>query len=400
MKKKDWNEGLNHIDEELVEEFVSKSEEIERKKRNKSIWLRVVAIASSFAIIVGAIIAIPMKPTNEIPTWDEPMYSAEEIASIFNTNVFESVGMTNQYKQVLVYNGHSLSIDAVPNDKYLGVYKYQSELWQFGNRFLPKLMKELDLEPIDNYDISREDSDYIEYEFDARHIRVSKYDDGFGAQIILYSNDAFFDPMSGWIDSSLSDQEINRLLEPIKKKLFDIFDVSFSGVNINRDNGRIRVRFYNKSVDYPDQTQLLLYPEYISLNFYGARVYINYVDSDYTAKEYSRIANAKKISLEAAEELLYKGYVFCFHTCSYCMRDQEAISFEGYDYVGLEYVFERIGKSRYNEELGIPFYTFYKKLEVREDGTTVYAKTYVPAIELSGYEEYFETIAREYHENS
>ena len=29
MKKKDWNEGLNHIDEDLVEEYVTKSEEID-----------------------------------------------------------------------------------------------------------------------------------------------------------------------------------------------------------------------------------------------------------------------------------------------------------------------------------------------------------------------------------
>ena len=33
MKKKDWNEGLNHIDEDLVEEYVTKSEEIDKKRR-------------------------------------------------------------------------------------------------------------------------------------------------------------------------------------------------------------------------------------------------------------------------------------------------------------------------------------------------------------------------------
>ena len=74
------------------------------------------------------------------------------------------------------------------------------------------------------------------------------------------------------------------------------------------------------------------------------------------------------------------------------MESQEAISFEGYDYVGFEYVFEGSGKSKYHDELGIPFYTFYKKLYDQ-----VYAKTYVPAIELSGYEEYFEVIAPTQH---
>lgn len=38
---------------------------------------------------------------------------------------------------------------------------------------------------------------------------------------------------------------------------------------------------------------------------------------------------------------------------------------------------------------GIPFYTFYKKIRQDEDGFVQYAKTMVPAIEVSGLEEYF-----------
>ena len=41
--------------------------------------------------------------------------------------------------------------------------------------------------------------------------------------------------------------------------------------------------------------------------------------------------------------------------------------------------------------LFIPFYAFYKNIGRSENGNLIYAKTYVPAIEVSGYKEYFES---------
>ena len=42
----------------------------------------------------------------------------------------------------------------------------------------------------------------------------------------------------------------------------------------------------------------------------------------------------------------------------------------------------------------IPFYVFYKKLSLSQQrGSGNYAKTYVPAIQVYGYEEYFESQA-------
>jgi len=40
---------------------------------------------------------------------------------------------------------------------------------------------------------------------------------------------------------------------------------------------------------------------------------------------------------------------------------------------------------------GIPFYAFYKQIGTAENGNLIYAKTYVPAIKVRGYEEYFES---------
>ena len=60
MKKRIWNEGLNQIDFDLVEEFVQKSEQIEKQKRSNGIWLRLSALAACIALIVSAFFVVPM----------------------------------------------------------------------------------------------------------------------------------------------------------------------------------------------------------------------------------------------------------------------------------------------------------------------------------------------------
>ena len=65
---------------------------------------------------------------------------------------------------------------------------------------------------------------------------------------------------------------------------------------------------------------------------------------------------------------------------------------------------ERILRSPYDYEtekntIGIPFYAFYKEIGTSKNGNTIYAKTYVPAIEISGLEEYFER-QKDNHDNS
>ena len=116
------------------------------------------------------------------------------------------------------------------------------------------------------------------------------------------------------------------------------------------------------------------------------------------SEAFQRIANTEMISIEDAEALLYNGYVFGGHFCPLCMAEQEKISFDGYDFVGLEYVFGIDGET-YNPTLCIPFYAFYKKIGTSKNGNLIYAKTYVAAIAVSGYKEYFEG-QRDEHKNS
>ena len=61
MKKKEWNQGLDHIDPDLVEKHIEQKERLRQKnKKAKGVWLRFGAIAACFLLIVSAVIVVPM----------------------------------------------------------------------------------------------------------------------------------------------------------------------------------------------------------------------------------------------------------------------------------------------------------------------------------------------------
>ena len=61
MKKKEWNEGLNYLDADLVEKYTLQKDRLRQKgKKAKGVWIRVGAIAACFLLIVSAMIVVPM----------------------------------------------------------------------------------------------------------------------------------------------------------------------------------------------------------------------------------------------------------------------------------------------------------------------------------------------------
>lgn len=60
MNKQEWNEGLNHLDPDLVEKYVAQKDLLRQKKNTKGVWLRIGALAACFALIVSAIFVVPM----------------------------------------------------------------------------------------------------------------------------------------------------------------------------------------------------------------------------------------------------------------------------------------------------------------------------------------------------
>ena len=431
MKKIEWNEGLNHIAPDLVEKYVKQKDKLRQNNRKqKGVWLRFGAIAACFLLIVSAVIAVPMlQKANlpDVPTWDTAQYSAEDIAKLFDSMKLDGVA-TNAYTKIYVPDSKYLYIGNMTDDEYLKLYQHtqtdkelnEVELNAFIDAFLPKLAESLDA-PIPQYSIK--ENNYSTGNTLSASVDIGSYylsasqnsqRNSLGLSKLEGNRQIVIDGETIQIDQRLSDEEILDSILSIKNKLFGIFGISFSNAKVVRNFGsytkhgveRVDIYFYDESAHDLNSSQPRPITDYIYISFDNFSNYSGDIVSDsiltvssvYYLKnrsdigdtQYEVVANAKRISISEAEALLYNGYVFGGHSCPLCMRAQDKIDFEGYDFVDIEYVFEYSNKNE-TPSIGIPFYAFYKNIGISENGNTIYAKTYVPAIEVSGYKEYFES---------
>lgn len=77
MKKEEWNEGLDHIAPDIIEDYIEQKDKLKQKKKIKGILLR-IASATCAAVLVGAL-AVAMlnrgKPVVDPPDDDAPSVS-------------------------------------------------------------------------------------------------------------------------------------------------------------------------------------------------------------------------------------------------------------------------------------------------------------------------------------
>ena len=62
MKPKEWNEGLNHLDQDLVDEYIKKKEE--RKETRRPFWMMTVAAALALTTTLGLLMSRGLLPNN------------------------------------------------------------------------------------------------------------------------------------------------------------------------------------------------------------------------------------------------------------------------------------------------------------------------------------------------
>ena len=67
MKKKEWNEGLNHIDPDLVTQYVEQKERLVKRSRTRAIWLRVGALAACLCLVVGGVLIPLLNKKDPLP---------------------------------------------------------------------------------------------------------------------------------------------------------------------------------------------------------------------------------------------------------------------------------------------------------------------------------------------
>lgn len=218
-------------------------------------------------------------------------------------------------------------------------------------------------------------------------------------------------------EECVNDTYVLASFEKTKESLFRIFGKEFKNAKIIREYDEysshgvtfLRIYFYNENEHELNSILETPVSDHIcisfdnSLNWNGDIVsddILSVADVYYRqnrTKAQNTITETKKlkaISLADAEALLYEGYVFGGHSCPICMAQQNKVDFHNYDFVGFTYLngYDENGKATEY----FPFYEFCKKIGTANNGNTIYARTYVPAIELYGYEEYFKGLESEH----
>ncbi len=367
-----------------------------------------------------------------IPNWDDAKYSSWQISQLFN-NQYESVS-TKAYTTVVVPDAKYLPIDELPNEEYLPLY-YQigiepdlscepdesnefglneEELLSFFDEQLPNASDFIGVSiPKEKFTKMQFSNRLVLYYDMGSHYIMLNQNEDFNSFCVRGKQTSIVGGETIQIDQRLSDEEIIETIQNVKNKLFEAFDVSFTDVKITRSfdeystNGAnyIHIYFYDKNAHLLNSLQKIPVSDYICISFDNNKNFtgknasdsilnnceVTYYEMRYDLQtKYAVKSNAEIISIEEAEILLYNGYVFGGHSCSLCMASQENVSFEGYDFVDIEYVFQT--ESIYNNmNLGVPFYAFYKKIGTGKNGNSIYAKTYVAAIKVRGYAAYFES---------
>ena len=121
MKKKEWNEGLNHLDPDLIEKHIEQKERLRQKnKKPKSIWLRFGAIAACFAVATIAVAGIAFRGF-----FNKPVYLENgkiDISSLSGAQIMQSPPDVSQ----------GINGDIYTADEFVSILKERTDLIVYG----------------------------------------------------------------------------------------------------------------------------------------------------------------------------------------------------------------------------------------------------------------------------
>ncbi len=373
----------------------------------------------------GARTEVSTEPLPPPPTYDGAYLSAAEVGKIFSSVQDNLEGATNAYTTIYAPNGDALAVPAVPDDEYVPVYRYtpetkrldQGELEAFVAEIYPRLEAALGVTiPTPTYETDREDGEILAgYQWNSIRYNIrasqssgeSRYGDSNARHVLSIHADTYdtidIDGKPIRIDQREGDEAILASLAGLRDRLFAVFGQSFDAAKVERrydsyseyGASRVQITYYNAAT-FGLGDRIEIYFDNMQ-NWDGDKVSATILENcDITyvrhrvpvAETLVTEANCRLLSLAEAEALLDAGCVFGGHVCPLCMAEQTPVSFDDYDYVGLLYMMGEVGED--GTALRAPFYAFYKDIGESENGNRIYARTLVPAVEVSGLSEYFE----------
>ena len=438
MKDSLLMQAMEHLDGAYIAE-AAPTAAAPMKRLRRRLALKWTSAAAGFCAIFLLVwqVVIPYVrylPLDEPPTYDSAVYTAMDIGRFFATYMENGVA-TSSYTKIYVPSAEYLNVSAIPKGESIDIYERnkdavplnESEFTVFADKLLKSVSSAVNIS-VPVYEVERKEAtSYGEASLRATFDRAVKNDYSFyinqeetGNYFSVRSasplGEITLNDVSVAVDQTMSDAEMIASLGEIKEQLFRVFDVAFENIKILREYNNysqhgatiLSIYFYKAADDALNEYLYRPLSDYICLEFDNSENYSGDVVSDTvlsnvtiryaqyrTDEVYTATKRVRMISLEEAERLLYNGYVFGGHSCPLCMANQDKVDFEGYDFVGLTYVFDY--KTDGSSGEGLPFYTFYKKIGKAPNGNLIYAETYVPAIEVRGYEAYFKKQAEKHN---
>ncbi len=251
MKKKEWNEGLDHLDPDLVEKYVEQKDRLRQKnKKAKGVWLRFGAIAACFLLIVSAVIVVPMlrdsgdtpiikSPNNDIPSistmtsgskitgkqelvYGDPSSGSEgeadmlapgfEIQTVIEAEIVEVLPDTYYYATSYYEPFHVAKLrvvdqirgDGLPTEIYLCYPHYDANVFDGYESFIMSLEQV----GVENYALVNGTQGRVDYFSNMFEVRITR-DLGYGS-VIAFNNGKVDDSFWEKTDHLVSKLSIGR----------------------------------------------------------------------------------------------------------------------------------------------------------------------------------------------
>ena len=412
MSNNRFRDAMGQIDDHLLERCEAYEQQLTKKKRTK-LW-GVITVAACLTVIIGVLL---FAPRNEPPE-RVILLTANDIATLFPQ--YNGPASFSEITAVYVPDENALGLLSVPEADSLPIFlRVTSEetfgeesIHAFADSILPGVALALG-ETVPEYTVDV--FTRVEVDIGGHNVSVSQssYLNYFG---ILRSREAPTTTLSGHavqIDQSQTDEEIIAGLSDVHRILQDIFGVQLPDVKVIRTYDKdsdygcvtVRVYFYNKDAHFMNAYTESPISDHIELWFYNDPLFmeeqcsldvLQCVDISYRdwrtdeTEMYEENGMAELLPLHEAEALLEKGYSFGGHRCEICSPILPAVDFTDYDAVSFTYLGSKTSFLTDKPTACIPFYVFYKHVGTAENGNNIYAQAYVPAVHVSGLEEYFQ----------
>ena len=418
MSNNHFRDVMGQIDDHLLARCEAYEQQLAKKKR--IIMRGAITAAACFAMIIGALFILG----NSRPKRTS-LFTADDIAALFPQ---EGATLTGS-ESTLVYapDESALGLISIPDTDSIPIYRClnpnkpigKAYIREFADGIFPALAEALS-GTVPEYTVNSYTSRLdIDTTIGKHSITVSQYSyqnffyicrigqNGIMTQTIL-------DDLVVQADQTKTDEEIIAGLSGVHNTLEEIFGVNFPDAKVVRvyDEKSIygviglRVYFYDEDAHPLNKYSEVPVSDNIYLWFFNNPVFMSeecskdrlqYVDIHYidwrtdNTEMYQAIGTEELLPLHEAETLLKKGYSFGGYRRDNYNQSSIDVDFSDYDAVSFTYLWNNTPTLMLGEPVYcIPFYVFYKQIDTAENGNKVYAKTYVPAVYVSGLKEYFQ----------